>query len=57
MPKKPQSVDVIEMDELLPTPRRRKNRTYVITLVTKKPRQIVGFDVAYEKSENRIKNR
>ena len=26
----------------------------MITLVTRKPRQIVGFDVAYDKSENRI---
>ena len=32
----------------------KKNRTYVITLVTRKPRQIVGFDVAYDKSEERI---
>ena len=26
----------------------------MITLVTRKPRQIVGFDVAYDKNENRI---
>ena len=26
----------------------------MITLVTRKPRQIVGFDVAYDKSEERI---
>ena len=26
----------------------------MITLVTRKPRQIVGFDVAYDKSEQRI---
>ncbi len=31
-----------------------KNRAYVITLITKKTRQIVGFDVAYDKSESRI---
>ena len=33
---------------------RRKNRAYIITLVTRKPRQIVGFDVAYDRNENRI---
>ena len=37
----------------LPIPR-RKNRVYVITLVTRNQRQIVGFDVAYDKNENRI---
>ena len=37
----------------LPTPR-RKNRVYVITMVARKPRHIVSFDVAYDKSENRI---
>ena len=35
---------------------RIKNRTYLITFVTREPRQIVGFDIAYDKSENRIQN-
>ncbi len=42
-------VDGIEV----PTPR-RKNTTYVITLVTRKQRQSVGFDAAYDKNEHRI---
>ncbi len=33
---------------------RIKNRTYLITFVTRKPRQIVGFDI--DKNENRIQN-
>ena len=33
-----------------------KNRTYLITFVTRKPRQIVGFDIALDKNENRIQN-
>ena len=52
VPEKPQTVDVIEMDELF-SYTKAKNRTYVITSVTRKPRQIVGFDVAYGKSESR----
>ena len=31
-----------------------KKRTYAMTLVTRKPRQIVGFDVAHDKSKKRI---
>ena len=31
-----------------------KNRTYLITLVTRKPRQIVDFDIAFDRSGNRI---
>ena len=56
VPEKPQTVDVIEMNELFSYTKGEKNRTYVITLVTRKPRQIVGFDVAYEKSEQRIQS-
>ncbi len=33
---------------------RIKNRTYLITFVTRKPRQIVGFDISYDKNEDRI---
>ena len=47
------TTEIIEMDELFDYIK-GKNRTYVITLVTRKPRQIVGFDVAYDKSEERI---
>ena len=47
------TTEIIEMDELFDYIK-EKNRTYVITLVTRKPRQIVGFDVAYDKSEERI---
>ncbi len=39
------TTEVIEMDEFFDYIK-GKNRTYVITLVTRKPRQIVGFDVA-----------
>ena len=50
---KEKTTEIIEMDELFDYIK-GKNRTYVITLVTRKPRQIVGFDVAYDKSEERI---
>ena len=40
-------VNVIEMDELYSFVE-RKNRFYAITPMTRKPRQIVGFDVAYD---------
>ena len=33
-----------------------KNRTYLITFVTINPRQIVGFDIANDKSKHRIQN-
>lgn len=29
---------------------------YLITFVTRNPRRIVGFDIAYDKNENRIQN-
>ena len=35
---------------------RIKNRTYLITLVTREPRQIVEFDIALDKNENKIQN-
>ena len=35
---------------------RIKNRTYLITFVTRKPRQIVGFDITFGKNENGIQN-
>ena len=42
------------MDELFDYINEKKNKAYVITLITRKPRQIVGFDVAHDKSEKRI---
>ena len=35
---------------------REKNRIYVITLVSRDKRQIVGYDIAFDKSRNRIQN-
>ena len=35
---------------------RIKGRTYLITFVTRKPRQIVGLDIALDKNESRIQN-
>ena len=35
---------------------RTKNRTYLITFVTRKFRQIVGFDITFDKNENRVQN-
>ncbi|MCL2856021.1 MAG: hypothetical protein FWE21_10490 [Defluviitaleaceae bacterium] len=51
--------EVFEMDELYhfieykPTHETREN-IYVTTLVSRKPRQIVGFDVAKDKSSERL---
>jgi len=51
--------EVFEMDELYhfiehkPTHKTREN-IYVTTLVSRKPRQIVGFDVAKDKSPERL---
>ena len=44
------------MDELYSYTKHKKNRTYLITFVTRNPRQIVGFDIANDKSEYRIQN-
>ena len=44
------------MDELYSYTKDKKNKTYLITLVTRKSRQIVGFDIANEKNEHRIQN-
>ena len=35
---------------------REKNRIYVITLVSRDKRQIVGYDIAFDKSKKRIQN-
>ena len=32
----------------------RKNKIYIITLVSRKKRQIVGYDIAFDKSRERI---
>ncbi len=34
----------------------RKNKNYLITFVTRKPRQIVGYDIVFDKNEKRIQN-
>jgi len=50
---------ILEMDELYwfigkkPRTQTREN-VYVMTMVSRNPRQIVGFDVAYDKSPERI---
>ena len=31
-----------------------RENTYIMTMVSRKPRQIVGYDVAFDKSPNRI---
>ena len=46
-------VNVIEMDELYSFVE-RKNRFYAITLVSRDTREIVGFDIACDKSRTRI---
>ena len=46
-------VKVIEMDELYSFVE-RKNKIYVITLVNREKRQIVGYDIAFDKSRERI---
>jgi IS1 family transposase len=49
----------LELDEMYwfvgkkPRTETREN-TYIITMVSRKPRQIVGFDVAFDKSPERI---
>ena len=55
------SIKCLELDELYwfigqkGTGETREN-TYIMTMVSRKPRQIVGFDVAYDKSPERIQN-
>ena len=34
----------------------RKNRIYVITLVSRDKRQIVGYDIAFDKSREEFNN-
>ncbi|MGN1044301.1 MAG: hypothetical protein ACI4PR_05915 [Acutalibacteraceae bacterium] len=46
-------VKVIEMDELY-TYTETKNKIYVITLVNREKRQIVRYDIAFDKSRERI---
>ena len=47
-------VEFIEIDELYSFI--EKNRIYVITLVSRNKRQIVSYDIAFDKSKNRIQN-
>jgi len=53
------SFDCLEIDEMYwfvgkkPRSKTREN-VYIITLVSRTPRQIVGFDVAFDKSPERI---
>jgi IS1 family transposase len=53
------SPEILEMDELYwfigrkPRTETREN-IYLITLVSREPRQIVGFDIAYDKSPERV---
>ena len=55
------SFEILEMDELYwyvfhkPRTATREN-VYLMTIVSRNPRQIVGFDVAYDKSPERIQN-
>ena len=52
---------ILELDELYWFVE-RKSRTkthenvYLMTMVSREPRQIVGFDVAFDKSPNRIQS-
>ncbi len=46
-------VNVIEMDELYSFVE-RKNRFYAITLVSRDTREIVGFDITFDKSRERF---
>lgn len=52
---------ILELDELYWFLERKSNKetrenVYVMTMVSRKPRQIVGFDVAWDKSPNRIQD-
>ena len=46
-------VKAVDMDELYSF-WERENRIYVITLVSREKRQIVGYDIAFDKSQERI---
>jgi IS1 family transposase len=53
------SQEILELDELYwfieRKPRTKTHENiYIITMVSRKPRQIVGFDVAYDKAPKRI---
>ena len=55
------SYEILEMDELywfvLRKPRTEtRENVYLTTLVSRSPRQIVGFDVAFDKTPKRIQN-
>jgi len=55
------SYDILELDELywsvLHRPRTKtQENIYLITMVSRNPRQIVGFDVAYDKAFERIQD-
>lgn len=56
-----QQFDCVELDELYwfiehkNTKKECKN-IYVITMVSRQPRQIIGFDVAFDKTSQRIQN-
>ncbi len=52
---------ILELDELYwfigeKSKKETKENTYVMTMVSRLPRQIVGFDVAFDKSPARIQN-
>ena len=51
--------ETLELDELYWFIKRKsytktRENVYLMTMVSRKPRQIVGFDVAYDKSPERI---
>ena len=46
-------IAVIEMDELYSFVE-RKNRIYVMTLVSRDKRQILGYDISFDRSRERI---
>ena len=55
------SQEVCELDELYwfvgqKSTKDTRENVYVITAVTRNPRQIVGFDVAHDKSSERVQN-
>jgi IS1 family transposase len=55
------SPEFLELDELYWfVERKSKSKTreniYIMTAISRKPRQIVGFDVAFDKSPNRIQD-
>ena len=55
------SYEILELDELYwfvfhKANSETRENVYLMTMVSRKPRQIVGFDVAYDKSPQRIQN-